>query len=237
MFAFLNTTTFTIPTLSGTSGAVTLEGGAATGDILQAAGVEDWFYQFEEWMSPYTENGGKLPVILDTTSGPFYGYITRYSLSSGACIVEVLGVDDQTTTFDAQSNIPCRVQMHAHAYAVLSAGLVTGRSDSAPINVVPEAGMLYVVYGNDPYTNPDNDLRLQATPTNFPTSRTYWVLSVAEPARLVNERFVDGLYVTGAHTYVDDEYVVFQGLAQITEAGNRGIMVIHPVGTDVPMFG
>jgi len=232
MFAFLNTTTFTIPSLSGEGNLVALGGGSATASTLRAAGVAEWTFAGGDFWFESTP-GGSLPVILDTVPNPFYGYILRFAEDAGVCWIELRETPPNdnsysTPNFSAQSDVPCRVQLHARTYRAMSGALGIGevRELGDLVNLSPENGVLYL--------QGTNGIALTSSPS--PSARTYWFQSTSGAMTITNYRF-SPLDVYGASHTTEGFNVSFQGLAQITEFQGTGIMIVYAPGNNVPFGG
>lgn len=123
MFSYLNNKTFTIQSLVADSEApseafAVLDGGVTTASELSGAGVKDYGANI---------SGLRMPVVIDSTSGPIYAYLTYVMLDGGNCTVGFSTTPDSTLQMPAvaETNVPCRVQLHAHALEALAADLST----------------------------------------------------------------------------------------------------------------
>lgn len=123
MFAYLNNKTFTIQSFQDEQPAI-LVGGATTADELRSAGVTEF--------SPSVP-GERMPVVIDAAGGPIYAYISSFYVSGSDCVVGIDVAPDSPNgkPVVAETNLPCRVQLHANALQVLETSvsprfLVTG---------------------------------------------------------------------------------------------------------------
>ena len=137
MFAYLNNKTFTIQSLAD-GAPVVLAGGVTTADELREAGVTE--------TSPGAP-GERMPVVIDASGGPIYGYIDGFYMNGSDCEVGVLVAEDSPNGFPitAETNMPCRVQLHANALKQLEFG-VSARMVAASATALASvrAGRTYV---------------------------------------------------------------------------------------------
>ena len=137
MFAYLNNKTFTIQSLADGAPAV-LAGGVTTADELRGAGVTE--------ASPSTP-GERMPVVIDASGGPIYGYILDFYMNGSDCEVNVWIAEDSPDGFPitAETNVPCRVQLHADALKRLESGVSSRMVEaSATALASVRAGRTYV---------------------------------------------------------------------------------------------
>lgn len=137
MFAYLNNKTFTIQSLAD-GAPVVLAGGVTTADELRGAGVTE---------SSPSIPGERMPVVIDAAGGPIYGYIVDFYMNGSDCEVWVWVAEDSPNGFPitAETNVPCRVQLHANALKQLESGVSTRMVvASAPALASVRAGRTYV---------------------------------------------------------------------------------------------
>jgi len=123
MFAYLNDKTFTIQSLiadteSPSKAFAVLDGGATTASELSDAGVMDYGLNIP---------GLRMPVVIDSAFGPIYAYLTYVMLDGSDCTVGFSTAPDSTVQMPAvaETSVPCRVQLHAHALEALAADFST----------------------------------------------------------------------------------------------------------------
>lgn len=136
MFAYLNNKTFTIQSLADEA-PVVLDGGGTTADELRSAGVTEF--------SPSVP-GEIMPVVIDASGGPIYGYIDGFYMNGSDCEASVRVAAGSSNWFPiaAETNVPCRVQLHADALQQLESGVSTNMVAASALTSV-RAGRTYVI--------------------------------------------------------------------------------------------
>ena len=111
MLAYLNNKTFTIQSFQDEQPTI-LVGGATTADELRSAGVTE--------LSPSVP-GERMPVVIDAAGGPMYAYISGFNMNGSDCYVSIDVAPDSPggRPVVAETNVPCRVQLHANALQAL----------------------------------------------------------------------------------------------------------------------
>ena len=226
MYAYVNDTTFEINNIENINGdfGVVLSGNAALIDKLRDAGCTELGIDGLGFTAIITQ-GHSVPIIIDAVEGAIPAYIQFFADNAVVCHARLDPASGVFPVWAPQTNVPCRIQLHAHTYKRLSQG-------AGPARDLPFVSVVL----NLNATEHDNTTLVFGVPsnvyiTNFGDESFSCFLLFSAPCVIANSS-ADTVTVYNAGTLqATDTELAVSGLVQLIYADGKGLLIpVEPVG-------